>query len=511
MAAALRVVVVGAGVGALAASIELAAAGCEVTVLEREAVAGGKLAPVEVDGRWLDAGPTVLTMKGVFEDLFAAAGRSLDRYVEMTAAEVLARHAWPDGARLDLFADAERTAAAIAEAFGAREAAAFRAFQGRARTIYETVEQPFLRSQRPGLADALRRASAIGPFALGRIDAFRSMWGALEATFSDPRLIQLFGRYATYCGSSPFEAPATLSLIAHVEQQGVHRVRGGMRALGSALTVLAEELGVTFRYGAHVRAIEVAAGRARGVAIEEEGTIEADAVLFNGDVSALARGHLGRDASAAVKPAVLEEPSFSATTWALVGEVRGFPLAHHNVFFSSDYPREFRELVRNGRCADEPTVYLCAQDRAEDGRELTEERMLLVANAPATGARPSEWTEGEMHRWEGAALSTLSRCGLTLSTRAAKATSPADFHRRFPGTGGALYGRRARGALSSLSRPGARSRVPGLYLAGGSVHPGPGVPMAALSGRLAAAQILEDLASTRRLLRAAISGTTSML
>ena len=504
-----RVLIVGAGVGGLAAAIELAWGGCKVTVIERGPAPGGKLAPVQVAGLTLDSGPTVLTMKWAFEELFASVGRSLDRYVTLEREDVLARHAWPDGTRLDLFADPARSADAIAAAFGAREAGAFRSFLARGQAIYETVEGPFLRAQRPGLADTLRRATALGPGALRRIDPFRSMWSALTSTFADPRLVQLFARYATYCGSSPFEAPATLNLVAYVEQQGVYRVKGGMRALGEALASVARELGVAFHFGAHANRIVVVEGRARGVTVDGYGTLEADAVLFNGDVGALGAGHLGRDAGAAVKSPGPERASLSAITWAVVGEARGFPLAHHNVFFASDYPREFQAIFGEGRCPDEPTVYACAQGRDVVAGELGEEKMLLVVNAPPTGAREGAWTDEDIDRWQRAALSTLNRCGLILTPRASKVTTPADFHRRFPGTGGALYGARSRGALSALSRPRARSKLPGLYLAGGSVHPGPGVPMATLSGRLAAAQILEDLASTRRSSRAATSGTTS--
>jgi 1-hydroxycarotenoid 3,4-desaturase len=512
MTKAARVVVVGAGVGGLAAAIDLAAAGCQVTVLERSARAGGKMGTAKVGGACIDTGPTVLTMRWVFDELFASVHRSLESYVGMQPAEIIGRHAWPDGARLDLFADVERSVEAIHDVFGATEAQAFRTFSARTRTIYETVEAPFLRSQRPGLTDALRQATAQGPGVLGRIDALRTMWKAIESTFGDPRLRQLFGRYATYCGSSPFEAPATLNLIAHVEQLGVHSVMGGMRALAEALTTLAEELGVTFRFDAQVIRIVVGGGRARRVVLADGDAVAGDAIVFNGDVSALASGLLGPDVRGAVKPVRSDRRSLSAVTWAMVARAEGFPLAHHNVFFSRDYASEFKALLGEHRGADEPTVYVCAQDRGHGAGPVvdgTDERLFIIVNAPPTGADTDAWTNEEIQRWERATFSTLSRSGLSLTPRARRVTTPHDFDRRFPATGGALYGVRSMGAFSSLARPGARSRTPGLYLAGGSVHPGPGVPMAALSGRLAARQILGDLASTRRSCRAAISGTTS--
>jgi 1-hydroxycarotenoid 3,4-desaturase len=290
-----------------------------------------------------------------------------------------------------------------------------------------------------------------------------------------------------------------------------------MRALADALATLAAELGVVLRLGAHVARIAVEGGRARRVVLDSGESFAADAVVFNGDVAALADGWLGDDVRGGVKPARPETRSFSAVTWATVARVDGFPLAHHNVFFSHDCAAEFRALLRDGRAPEDPTVYVCAQDRGACAgagehqlRDVGDERLLVVVNAPPTGADDAAWTDEEIRRWERATFSTLSRSGLSLETRATWITTPRDFHRRFPATGGALYGARASGAFSAFARPGARSRTPGLYLAGGSVHPGPGVPMAALSGRLAAERALGDLRSTRRSPPAATSGTTSM-
>jgi 1-hydroxycarotenoid 3,4-desaturase len=320
------------------------------------------------------------------------------------------------------------------------------------------------------------------------------MWRALEQRFNAPRLRQLFGRYATYCGSSPFETPATLNLVAHVEAEGVYRTRGGMRGLVVALERLATSLGVEILCAHAVDRIVVEGGRAVGVVSMEE-SHRADAIVFNGDVSALGSGLLGVSSSSAASATSRSDRSLSAVTWAMVARPSGFPLLHHNVFFSDDYAAEFDAILRRGRVPDEPTIYVCAQDRGDDVREDSEERLLVLANAPATGDDPNEWNPYERERCTTATMSMLQKAGLTLEPAESVQTTPADFHRLFPGTGGALYGPRSKGALSALSRQGASSKIPRLYLAGGSVHPGPGVPMAALSGRLAAAQICEDLGS----------------
>ena len=504
-----HVLVVGAGFGGLCAAIDLASAGVRVTVLERAAQVGGKASSVFVGGRRVDTGPTVLTMRWVFDELFASASRSLDAYVTLQRADVLARHAWPDGHRLDLFSDVDRSAAAIAEAFGRAEADAYRRFAVRAAVVYQTAEGPFLRSQRPEWADAVRAVRTFGLASLLRVDALRTMAHALDRTFATPHLRQLFGRYATYCGSSPFEAPATFNLIAHVERLGVHRVDGGISALAAALERLARDLGVAFLFDADVERIGVSGGAARSVRLRGGTALGGDAVVFNGDVAALPALLSGVDPLRAVRATSPEQRSLSAVTWAVVGRAARFPLLHHNVFFAADAAAEFRAIAEGSRVPEAPTVYVCAQARVDEEAGDGDEACLLVVNAPPTGGDPNAWNDEVMRRWERATFSTLEQCGLTLTPRATVRTTPADFHRRFPATGGALYGPRTAGAFGPLLRQGARSRVTGLYLAGGSVHPGAGVPMAAISGRLAAKRVIEGFASTRRSLPAVTSGTTS--
>lgn len=507
-----RVVIVGAGIAGLVAAVELAAGGAEVVVVERAAAPGGKMRELRVGEARIDAGPTVLTLRGVFDELFAAAGARLDDEVGLRPAEVLARHAWSERERLDLFADPERSADAIGAFAGAAEARRYRRFCARARSIFDTLERPFLRAPRPGPVGLTRAVGLARVGELWRIRPFATLWRALGDDFHDPRLRQLFGRFATYVGSSPFRAPATLMLIAHVEQSGVFLVDGGMQRLAEALARVAARLGAAFRFGETVQEIAVEGGQAAGVVLQGGERLAADAVVCNADAASLAGGRLGRAASRAAPGLAPGERSLSAVTWAMVARPNGFPLLRHSVFFSRDYAAEFDDLFAHRRLPHEPTVYVCAQDRdARDGpAPAGPERLLCLVNAPATGdaGRPDDT---EVRRCEERAFAVLTRCGLALPRHpeVMQTTTPADFERLFPGTGGALYGAASHGWRAPFRRPGPRSALPRLYLAGGSTHPGAGVPMAALSGRLAAAALRADLASTRPSRPAATAGGTS--
>lgn len=508
-----RVAVVGAGLAGLTAALDLALGGARVVVLERETSAGGKMRQIQIGGARIDAGPTVFTLRPVFEELFRAAGTSLDDCVPMTRAEILARHAWNERDRLDLVADWHRNMDAIGEFAGSRDARNYARFAHDARRIYETLDRTFMRAQRPGLFELVRRVGLRGLPELLRIRPFQTLWRALGSYFRDPRLRQLFARYSTYCGSSPFAAPATMMLIAHVEQEGVWIIGDGMQRLATALTDLGRNHGVEFRFDTEVEAVLTKVGRVSGVQLTTGEFVPSDAVVVNADYGAIASGLLGNDIARTVPLPSRRRRSLSAVTWALLARTNGFPLVRHSVFFSHDYAAEFEQIFRHRRLPTSPTVYVCAQDReATDNATLSgPERLLCLVNAPASGDS-NTFGPAEIDQCEQRTFSLLERYGLTVQRQrdTTVITTPAEFERLFPGTGGGLYGQATHGWQASFRRPGARTHLPGLYLAGGSVHPGPGVPMAALSGRLAAASLLQDLSSTRRSTRGAMRGGTSM-
>ena len=501
---------IGAGIAGLVAALELARRGLDVTVVERQLRPGGKLRTVSPGARAIDCGPTVLTMRHVFEAIFAAAGASLETLVPMQRASILARHAWSATERLDLFADIDRSADAIAAFSSPAEAMRYRQFCARARGIFETLDATFMQAPRPSMLGLVGAVGLTQLPALAQIKSFSTLWTELGRYFHDPRLRQLFGRYATYCGSSPFEAPATLMLIAHAEQSGVWLVDGGMHRLADALATLAQQRGATFRYGCDAREVLVARDGRCGVVLDTGERIDARAVVFNGDTGAIADGRFGQAIAGAVPRPPRASRSLSAVTFALEAEASGFPLSRHNVFFSKDYPAEFRDIA-SGRVPSDPTVYVCAQDRgdAAPATSIGPERLFCIVNAPANGDN-AVMSAQEIEQCRERTFRQLERCGLSIRTSsvAISITTPSDFEQLFPSTGGALYGQATHGWRASFQRPGSRATLTGLYLAGGSVHPGAGVPMAAISGRLAAAALMADLGSTRRSHRVAMPGGT---
>ena len=501
-----RIAVVGSGIGGLVCALRLAHEGLQVTVLERDSRPGGKLRVEEVSGQKIDSGPTVFTMKWVFEELLASVGARLDQEIKLTSLPIIGRHFWADGSSLDLFADAHASESAVRDFAGADEAVRFRQFCATTKALYEALESQFIRAP---IGNLPKFMLGLGPrrlALLAGIGPSRTLWDGLGRHFTDLRLRQLFARYSTYCGSSPWQAPATLALIAQVEMDGVWAVQGGMAALIQCLVRLCKQNGVVFRLNSECKEIQTLRGRITGILLADGEHIETDIVVYNGDVAALRNGLQGSKITKAV-PLRQGERSLSAVTWSMYAKAVGVQLERHNIFFNSNYKNEFENIFGAKQLPVEPTVYICAQDRGVAQTTQSAERLLCLVNAPAVGDTDTI-SERSIEQLQARTFKFLSQCGLDIDAHAGNTlcTTPNHFHQRFPGTGGALYGQATHGWLSIFTRPGATSPIAGLFLAGGSVHPGPGVPMSAMSGRIAAAAVMEHLGLTSLSLRTATSG-----
>lgn len=480
-------IVIGAGMGGLASAIRLAAMGIAVTVVESSDVPGGKARAVPSVAGPVDTGPTVLTMRGEFDALFALAGQTLDDHITLIPQPILARHWWADSPTLDLFSEHEANIEAIQTFAGPREAAAFIRFDAQAKALLAAFDKPVMRAAKPDLAAIARvalRQPRLWPALLPGVTLER----LLRLHFRDPRLVQLFARYATYVGGRPRHAPGVLALIWRAEAAGVWAVQGGMHSLAAALARLATSLGVTFLYATQARRIVTQGGRVTGVEVEGGRTLPCRHCVFNGDPAALTMGLLGDAPRAAVPTAKTHPRSLSAHVWAFAATPHGADLTHHNVFFSGDPSAEFGPIGQ-GRMPDQPTLYLCAQDRTPTPPKGLE-RFEIILNAPA-GAPPHPDEELSCRQ---RTFPRLQRFGLTFSPQpgAQALTRPTDLARLYPASQGAIYGRSPEGLMAAFARPTARTALPGLVLTGGGAHPGAGVPMAALSARHAAEAIRQD-------------------
>lgn len=486
------VVVIGAGVGGLAAAARLAARGLSVDVLEAGERVGGKLNVRVVEGVEVDTGPSVLTLTGALDDTFRVAGSSLRDEISLREPDPAFRYLYPDGVSLDVFVRPEETIESVRRTLGAEAADDFAGFLRYAGRIWEAAAPHFVFGPAP-TPGVLARGGLASLALLPRIDPLRRMWGAIQGRVRSPHLRWLLARYATYNGSDARRAPATLNCIAHVELAlGGYGVEGGMYEVARALARVAERAGARIHTGARVEHVRVEDGRVRGVETSDGRHWPADSVVGNADAAHVLGDLLPRGAAA--RPAYT--PSMSGWVGILRARRRTAADARvaHTVLFPGAYMEEFADIFDRDRPPADPTVYLCAQEACH-GRAgwADDEPVFAMANAPAEPAAaprdPEVW-----RRLRATVLERVRAAGLRGDDdRLAWERTPGDLAREFPGSRGSIYGAASNSPLSAFRRPPNRvARVRGLYLASGSAHPGGGVPLCILSGAAAARALLGD-------------------
>jgi phytoene desaturase len=479
----MRTVVVGGGVGGLAVAIRLAAAGHELLLVERNDTVGGKLATYSRDGYTFDIGPSLITLPHLFDELFDLAGAPTSGQPELVRLDPQFRYHWRDGSTLTVADDDDETAAAFEE-FSPGAGAQWRSFDSRGRRIWDVAERTFLAGPMNGPVSLARRLRS--PFDVTAIDGFRTLHRSAASSFDDDRLVQWAGRYATYSGSSPFRAPATLACIPHIEaRHGCWYPMGGLGTIRDALERLARECGVEIRTGTEVTAIMADADRVRGVALADGTEVAADVVVANVDAE-----HLYTDLLA--DPAAsrrVRRAGRSTSGFAICAAVRGLTpgLLHHNVWFSNDEREEY-EAIGRGELPDDATIYGCVSavtdpSQAPDG---CENWFLLVNTPPGVRIEPDRGTDLVLRR--------LAMHGVALRERVefVHTMTPADIAARYGSPGGAIYGTSSDGMRAAFTRPANRGSRAGLYLVGGSSHPGGGLPLVLASARIVSDMIDED-------------------
>jgi phytoene desaturase len=493
-----RVVVVGAGVGGLAAAARLAALGHAVAVHERAGTHGGKLGEYRRDGFAFDTGPSLLTLPQVFTDLFAATGGPPD--LEFEPVDPACGYTFADGTRLDLPHDPAAVPAALDAALGPGRGAAWQALHDRSARVWDLVGEPVL--HRPLRARDLARFSArLGDLRL--VAPWRTLRGLGEALLPDPRLRVWLDRYATYSGSDPRRTPSVLSVTPYVEQRfGAWWVRGGLRRLADALLERCRALGVAVHLGSEVAAVTADGGGATGVRLADGTAVRADVVVSDADATAL-YGRLLRPTAAvprlgaAAARAALRRTTPSVSGFVLLLALDGAAVADggrprapaHRVWFPADYDAEFDALFRRPAPVADPTVYVHAPADPALAPPGCEGWFVLVNAPPHDPARGVDWdAPGLRDRYADRVLEVLARRGADVRGRIRwrEVRTPADLERDTASPGGAIYGTASHGARAALLRPANRSPVRGLYLVGGSAHPGGGLPIVALSAAIVA-------------------------
>ena len=515
-----NVVIVGAGIGGLSTAIRLATHGYHVHVFERQPGVGGKLNQLKMQGFSFDTGPSLITMPYVVQELFQSANRRLEDYLDLIPLDLTCRYFYHDGLILNAWRDTERLATEFAR-LDPHDGDAFYRFLAFTRNIYQAAADPFLYHSlgsplavlntfihyvfkgHPGVIDEVP-GSAI-------FSRLRAVFAALSPAtlddcvrsfFKDEHLRQLFDRYATYNGSSPYKVGAVYSIIPYVElADGGWYPRGGIYALAEALEHLARELGVEIETNCAVQRIIVKHRRARGVMLADGRVIRSAAIVANSDVVTTQSELLSPKVvnKRTVQKLKALEPSCSGFV-LLLGLDKQYPqLAHHNIFFSDDYPAEFEDLFTRHIPLHNPTIYVCATTRSDASQAPAgHENLFVLVNAPyLTDA--SNWEQDAPTYREHildllASYTQIDLHDLREHIICEAILTPEDFKYKYGSNAGSIYGLSSNARMAPFTRPGNRSKeIQRLYFVGGSTHPGGGVPLVMLSGKIVTEMIRQDL------------------
>ncbi|MCB0713380.1 MAG: phytoene desaturase [Ignavibacteriae bacterium] len=486
-----HVQVIGAGLGGLSAAIHLRLKGYDVTIFEKNHEPGGKLSRRYDAGHYFDLGPTVLTMPFVLEELFKAAGERLEDHITLHPVEPTCRYYWSDGTAFDAWGEREKLLEEVARCFP-EDVNEFRRFLGDIARLYEATKDVFLFSPFRGVREffSLRNAR-LAPM-LGSLGFTQTVHRSLERRFHSPKLIQFLDRFATYNGSSPYSAPATLNVIPHVELAfGAWYPEGGMYRIVEVLTSLAESLGVKIHLSSEVEGVGCEGKRITSLTVN--GVRESSNIVIS-NVDALRMWKHLLDPAGLPIPTRLEREERSCSGFLMLATVEkvGERESHHSIFFSDHYRQEFNDLFETKSFPSEMTIYRSVSSVSDLSLTVEgEENWYLLVNAPA---RPELFANRvRVEKYSEMVLRRLEAFNQHPTVRSLSVMTPLDIEERYASLDGAIYGSASNSIFSAFMRQGNKVKgVENLYMVGGSVHPGGGIPLVLLSGKIVA-QMVESL------------------
>jgi phytoene desaturase len=478
----------------LAAACTLAARGHAVTLFEANKHLGGKAAVLNESGFRFDMGPTIVTVPAVLERIFREAGRRMPDFLDMRRLDPQWRCFFEDGSVLDLAENVDQMAAGLDDYAGSATAEGYRKFIALSEQLSRISDRFFFWRSVEGMRDTLNIKESFKASTLRDVLTLkmgRSVAGVIRSHVPDARVAQMLDHFTQYVGSSPYGSPAVLCGIAHMQlQQGVWYPMGGTRAVPEALIALARELGVNLVTGSEVKRIVEVGGHVQGVELKSGETWDFDAVVSNMDSVRTHRELLQSKASKRFERRRKYEPACSGVVLYLGLSKRYEHLQHHNFVFSRDPEVEFTQIYKHGEPASDPTCYVAAPAITEPGvAPPGGEALYVLVHTPYL--RPGHDWSAMLPAYRERIINKLKTCGgmpdLEERIVVESCLTPQDIHDRYRVLNGAIYGLASHGTVNGAFKPGNRSRdVAGLYLAGGSAHPGPGMPMALMSGWIAA-------------------------
>lgn len=490
-----RIGIVGAGLGGLSAAIRLANVGFKVDVYEQNSSPGGKAAQFSKNGFRFDKGPSLLTMPFVIQELFRDSGEEINDYLNLKQLEIICKYFYPDGSVINAYSDMDKFGDEI-ELKTTDKKESLKKYLNYCKTIYDLTSDLFLYNSPAELSTFLNKKAFSTLLQINKIDPFRTMHQANSDFFSDSKLVQLFDRYATYNGSNPYKAPATLNIIQHVEYNlGSFIPVGGIYSITEALMKLALKKGVKFHFNCKVDEIIIEGKNAKGLKINNQFE-KYDAVLSNVDVNTTFQKLIKNIQTRESLRYSKLPPSFSGLVfyWGINGT---FPkLETHNIFFSENYRQEFEYLFFNKTIPLDPTIYVYISSKlnkqdAPDGCE----NWFVMVNAPYI--HNQDW-DAEIKTTRYNIIEKLSKylqLDISKNILFEESLTPINIQNNTGSYLGSIYGIASNDKFSAFRRQSNKSRtIKNLYFCGGSAHPGGGIPLVILSGKISSELIKKDLA-----------------